>query len=288
MKITKTFISIFLLTFLIGYLLVPPPQKVSVSMETATAILANLPSPPIEPKVEPEILEESNNWKDEVEQKFKIKLLETGEGFHGDQIEAKSGETWFGLFKENDKYFLRSTRIKVRRVKDVVVDDDGERTGKNVSVKGKNQPIFLLKNAEMLSEGKISTLFWINSADETNNEDAEPTSLTQGFVKQYKFGERKYVLRVKTGINKKREKIMTLVLEGDGKSQVLHSIINDEEGDYLGSVDWVGDLDRDGKPDFYFDLYINDNVEYKNLFLSSQAKNEKLIKKAAYFLTTGC
>jgi len=41
-------------------------------------------------------------------------------------------------------------------------------------------------------------------------------------------------------------------------------------------------------PDFYFSLYFHDNVEYKNLFLSSEAKKGELVKKVATFTITGC
>jgi hypothetical protein len=60
------------------------------------------------------------------------------------------------------------------------------------------------------------------------------------------------------------------------------------DDNYLGSLDWAGDLDRDGKPDFYFSLYVHDNVEYQNLFLTSSAKKGKLVKKIAMWFTNGC
>lgn len=288
MKITKTSVSVFLVTFLIGYVFVPTAKKeVSISFETATKLLKTLPQP-IKIKSEIEILEENNDWKNVDESKFKIKLLETGEGFHGDQIEAKSGETWLGLFKENDKYFLRSTKIKVRRVHDEIVDDDGGKTGKSVIVKGKNQPIYLLRNAKELSEGEVPTFFGGNPNGDEIEEDKDYISLRSGLVKEYKIGGQKFSLKVKTGENKNGEKISALVLESGNIKQVLHSVVFVGENDYLGTLYWVGDLDRDGKPDFYFDLYFHDNVEYKNLFLSSEAKKGKLLKKVATFIITGC
>ncbi|MDQ3713169.1 MAG: hypothetical protein M3388_13240 [Acidobacteriota bacterium] len=237
------------------------------------------------------MIEEVENGIDE-EYLFKIKLLETGEGFHGDEIEAKSGETWLGLFRVKDKYFLRSTKIKIHRVHDPVIDGFEEKyatqkTGKSVTVSEEQQQlIFLLKNAEQLREGETKTLFWNNLNEE--NEEAESTSLDRKFIREYWFGGEKCVLHVREGLNKKGEKILALILEGDEKKQVLHSIRSVEEGDYLGSLYWMGDLDQDGKPDFYFDLYIHDNVEYKNLSLSSEAKNGKLLEKVATFTITGC
>ncbi len=56
----------------------------------------------------------------------------------------------------------------------------------------------------------------------------------------------------------------------------------------LGNLYWVGDLDRDGKPDFFTNLYLNENGDYLNLYLSSRAKKGKLVKKVAVFATSGC
>lgn len=146
----------------------------------------------------------------------------------------------------------------------------------------------MLENAKQLRQGETKTLFWNNPNEETENEESELNTLDRKFIREYWFGAKKYVLQVREGINKKGEKILALVLEGDKKSQVLHTLKSFEEGDYLGSLYWVGDLDHDERPDFYFSLYIHDNAEYRNLFLSSEAKKGKLVKKIATFTTTGC
>ena len=105
MKITKTFVSVFLVTFLIGYVFVPATKKeVKISFETTLKLLESLP-PPTETKSEIEILEENNDWEDREESKFKIKLLETGEDYDDDEVVAKNGEAWLGLFKEKGNYF---------------------------------------------------------------------------------------------------------------------------------------------------------------------------------------
>jgi hypothetical protein len=205
MKITKIFTCVFLLTFFIGiisfYLILKTERNVE-QVEITQTTPADFSAPKIETKFEPEILEENNDWRDEHKSKFKIKLLETGEGFHGDEIKAKSGEVWLGLFKENNSYFLRSTKIKISRVHDSVIDgyyeeETKQRTGKTVSVKGKNQPIFLLQNAKNLSEAETKTLFWNNPNEESINETVESTTLDRKFVREYQLGDKKYILQVK-------------------------------------------------------------------------------------------
>lgn len=291
MKITKIFVSVFLMTFLFGltaFYLIPKMENEKVEVENVQHIQEDFSPPTVEVKSKPEILEENKDWEKDYESKFKTKLVETGEGFHGDEISAKTGEVWLGLFKENDSYFLRSTKIKVKRVNDTIIDNPNEKTGKSVVVSESKNPLFLVKNSNKLRDGKVKSLFWMNIDDLAEDEYSDASSLNKKFVQEYDFDGTKYTLKVKSGINKKGENIIALILEGDGKSQVIHSIKSFEEGDYLGSVYFVGDLDNDNKPDFYFDLYYHDNVAYKNLFLSSKAKKGKLIGKVATFSTTGC
>jgi len=295
MKVTRAFIALICLTFLIGCGYVPPSQEFAAPVVAATVPPEKTPTPLIETSMQLEMIEEVENWMDE-EYSFKIKLLETGEGFHGEEVEAESGETWLGLFNENDKYFLRSEKIKVRRVHDDIVDegDEQNKTGKSVSINGKNQPIFLLKNADSLKSGEIKTLFQGDTLDDIDKAaesglatDEMLTTFKKGFEQKYKIGGEVYTLKIEEAINKKQEKILALVLESNGARQVLHTM-NEEYTNYLGVLYWAGDLDRDQKPDFYMELYVNDNVTFRNLYLSSEARSGDLIKKVAYFLTTGC
>ncbi len=294
MKTTWTFIALVCLTFLIGCGYVSTTQKVAAPVAAATALPEKTPTPLIEVPTQLEIIEEVENGMEE-EYPFKIKLMETGEGFHGDEVEAESGETWLGLFKENNKHFLRSEKIKIRRVHDVVVDEDEQsKTGKSVSVIGKNQPLFLLKNADSIKSGEIKTLFQGYTSDDIDkaaelgvNTDEMLATFKKGFVQKYEIGGKEYTLKVKEAINKKREKILALVLESNGARQILHTM-NEEYTNYLGVLYWAGDLDRDQKPDFYMELYVHDNVIFRNLYLSSEANGSDLIKKVAYFSTTGC
>ncbi len=244
----------------------------------STGIVKEVPKavlPPLtETKLESEIIEENNDWQNVDDSKFKIKLLETGQGFHGDEIEAKSGETWLGLFKEKNKYFLRSIKIKVRRSHDVVVDEPRAKTGKDVTVNGKNQPIFLLKNAVTLKEGEIKTIFY-------NPSNENLTNLGNGFVANYEINNKKYKLSVEGGANSSN-----LILGTDKTKQILFSV--DKMGDATWNLIWVGDLDGDRKLDIYADLPVFYNFAQRRLFLSSQAENGKLIKQVALFHTSGC
>jgi hypothetical protein len=293
MKITKTFVSVFLVTFLIGYVFVPATKKeVTVSFETTTKLLETLPSP-IETKSEIEILEENNDWEDRNESKFKIKLLETGEGFNGDDVIAKNGEVWLGLFKEKGNYFLRPTKIKISRIPDGNGENQSDEMRKSVKVNDKTKPIFLLKNFNTSKEkSQITTLFQGITWSDVLEYEGHPnfysyemlTKLNKSFVGNYKIGVNEFTLKVIEAKNKNNAEILALTLEGEGKQQIIHTV-QTKESSAVGSLYWVGDLDLDGKPDFYLDLYENDNILERILFLSSKAENGKLIKAVASFVT---
>jgi hypothetical protein len=216
------------------------------------------------------------------ERNYKTKMLLTGE-FHGDEVTAKSGEKWLGLFKEDDKYFLRYAKIKVSRVRDEIVDEDPKaKTGKKVSIENKIEPIFLLDKAKMLREGEITTLY--NSPKDEGGKQME-----NGFSESYKLDGKIYTLKVvnektsETGISKGSK----LVLESEETKQVLVSLPNGGN-DAFWHLLWVGDLDRDGKLDFYADVSWHHNVSNPVLFLSSQAEKGKLVKDVADFRSVGC
>jgi hypothetical protein len=306
MKITKITTCVFFLAVFIGYVSVPRPKQ--VLSETFVDNPKPLPLQQVETKdasgaieevdnrTNLEIIEEIDNWIDEDKYPHRIKLLETGDGFHGDEVKAKSGETWLGLFSKNGKSVLRSTKIKIRRVYDDIADYPNKRkkTGKSVSVHDAERPLFLLKNAETLTQGEVSTLFrgitWREISEDENLEGAPDeylTGLVKGFAQKYKIGGKEFKLSVIEAKNENHERILALISEHKGNRQILHTM-NIAHNSDLGTLYWVGDLDRDGKPDFYADLFVHYNVGNKTLFLSSKAGKGKIAKKAAYFWTTGC
>jgi len=232
--------------------------------------------------------------------KFNCQLLETGSAFHADQIKTKNGEKWLGLFNDSGKYSLRSTTVKVKRVADELLhgptsDQRGKLTGKSISVGGKVAPLFLVKNSHRLRQGLITTLFE-GQREDWKDESVRPTYLDKNFSQSYELAGKVYDLKVSKAKNIRGEPILALLLEGDGKRQLLHTFWTRSEGDYgeknwLGSVGtlyWVGDLDRDNRPDFYLSLYAHETIYAAYLLLSSEADNGKLVKKVAVFSTSGC
>jgi hypothetical protein len=294
MKIKLISIGLFALTFIIGIVLVFFQKENSIPRELNLPTVSTI-TPQTQPKTEKaniisyetaknfggaEMLEEDFF---ENEKKYKYALLQTGK-FHGEEVSAKSGENWLGLFKQNDGFYLTSTKINVKRVYDEIVDEsENQKTGKMVSVNNKTEPLFLIKNASELKAGKTETLFGIanpNEFDENNPSKEFRIDSPYDFT----FNNENYSLKVEKVFNAKTEIVYALILEATGTKQIL----NVSNEDYLGSLYWVGDLDQDNKLDFFITPYVKENISESSLFLSSEAEENNLVKKIASMVTFGC
>lgn len=266
----------------------PPEQHV---------IEQSLPNPE---NLNPQEILEVFDDKIDAQYSFSCQLLETGPNFHADQITVRNGEEWLGVFNDNGKFSLRSATVRIKRVPDELVhgpdsDNKGKLTGKSVSVASSVEPLFLVKNSPRLWKGPITTLF-VGEREDWKGGSTDPTFLDRDFHHSYELAGIVYELKVIKARNKRDEPILALLLEGDGKRQLLHTFWTRGEGDYgeenwLGSVGtlyWAGDLDRDNNPDFYLSLYAHETIHTSYLLLSSEAEKDNMVKKAAVFSTHGC
>lgn len=201
-----------------------------------------------------------------------VKLLQTGE-FHADEAPYRDGEEWLGLFKDGDTYTLDDTRVRIKRKLNDLYET-------SVKTERKGESVFLLRGRISLREGVVETVFddIDNDSDSYFGDDPE---------KSFFFREHKYSLRVENASNGYLEQGSVLVLEMDGKRQILRSL--EKHCDDCGwSVEWVGDLDNDGLLDFLLDLNRHYNSYEPTLFLSSPAKNDDLVSVVAGFHAVGC
>ncbi len=213
-----------------------------------------------------------------------VALLETG-AFHGEEVSARTGEKWLGLYISEGHSLLVTTRIRVETVHDEIGDAPDEQTGKSVGVDLPLEPLFLVKGAKMLSEGPVNTVFIRNTDSEESLEKISPLQLT--------LAQTAYELKVvgaADGARCSEHSFLNdaqLVLASGDSSQVLYSLEGCGNDPYWYLM-WAGDLDRDGKLDLYVSVTHHYNVSQKKLFLSSKAKKGDLVKEIAEFETYGC
>jgi hypothetical protein len=206
-------------------------------------------------------------------------LLTPGD-FHGDEVSARSGERWLGLFSSPGGWQLRPATLRVSRVHDPIVDDQPSiRTGKRVKVGGPEKPLFLVRGA-VLRPGPATTLL------------SQPTFLGAGTERKLRLRDTGYVLRV-VSPGPPSEHITRdnarLELGAGRASQVLYALGGTgRETEATWRLLWAGDLDRDGRLDLYVEVSDHYNVTDRRLFLSGGATKGRLLRQVARLTTTGC
>jgi hypothetical protein len=206
-----------------------------------------------------------------------INLIATGE-FHGDEITAKSGERWLGLFQTSSGFALLPATLKVELVRDEIVDENpNAKTGKKVTTNRASQPVFLIKGADFLRRGAVNAVF------------TDSKKLGNGESVELNMGGRSYQLKVVSDNPTPDTNVLSnskLIFSTGAESQVIFSVEELNDGGW--SLLWAGDLDGDGQLDLFMDLHNHYNASERRLFLSSQASGGNLVKEVAQFITVGC
>lgn len=252
---------------------VTSPDPAAAARLTTTALT---PIPQSSPAAIPTRLEEPAFICDK---QYKTQMVRTGD-FHGEDVKAKSGAGWMGLYRVRKGYYLLPTSIKIKAVRDEMVDGPSERTGKRVTGDHPLPELFLVKNNLDLSKGEVKTLF--------DGFKRDPEYLNAIYRREFSYGSRKYLLKVNepSSPNEYLTENSSLTLSSGKSSQTIYT--QTRCSDCGWALEWAGDLDRDGRLDLMLDLSDHYNVVKHHLFLSSRAGKNELVRLVAVFCTVGC
>lgn len=209
--------------------------------------------------------------------------------FHGDEVEALSGEPWWALEVSGREATLVPARLRIEQVRDEVLDAPGQESGKQVSSTVGDALVLL--RGEGLRGGTVT----MAKGDPTTDQPQPRHDL--------RLGATTYRIRTRcTPSGKVQEQEQArfaceIRLEAGERHQVLVRM-----GGYSGTPDgtallgddanphliFAGDLDRDGRLDLVFDVTDHYNVSRPTLFLSSQAGDGELVHQVAQFESVGC
>lgn len=207
--------------------------------------------------------------------------------YHGDEIAAEDGTTWFALVQDDHGGArLEPRRVSIESVNDPVLDAEDGATGKRVGA-GQDDVLFYVRDLPGVASGPVATAY------AGRGDPLSLAGLDRGFLLFDRDAGR---LRLDcSGVNDARDCV--LVLSHDGRQQALgHWSADAAAGDsqiMLGSdawphLRWAGDIDRDGRLDLLIDMTDHYNVSAPTLFLSTQAKDGELVGAAAELRSVGC
>ncbi|MES1244805.1 MAG: hypothetical protein ABUT39_24570 [Acidobacteriota bacterium] len=194
-------------------------------------------------------------------------ILVTG-AFHGEEVTARSGETWLCLMATKTGDELKTCTIDVKAAHDVIAGDD---SGKEVTVRGGGEPILMVRNIAGLKPGPVRTFFLGMAALRPENTLHLGSEEGELWLAEEKEG---YSIAFSKGPN------------GFKAPQILRADTYDSDGP--PTLHWAGDLDRDGKLDLVIDITNHYNLSRMALFLSSLAKEGELVGLAGFFDSGGC
>lgn len=206
----------------------------------------------------------------------RFSLLEPGI-FHGEDVRLAQPAAWVGIYCNENACNARPTTVRSTRTPDPLGEDAPDApTATSIEVSGPSQPLFLVRG--ITASPRLVPTFFVGSQSMIAGDHFDIARLKS-----------EYALHVE-GTQTKDDILPAgsrLVLSHGSVTQELFLVPKTANDPYI-SVLWVGDLDGDGKPDFYIDSTWHYNVSYKVLWLSSLAKPGQIVGKAAVFKTIGC
>lgn len=204
---------------------------------------------------------------------------------HGHEVPANTPGVWFALVADDGGASLRRVRVSVATVKDEVVDEGAEMTGKRVDVSPALEPVALVRGIHGLKPRRVPTALVGQAVDEAGI--------------SARLGALEYQLFMRCAeqapIEGQRQHHCDLTLRFDTNEQVLFTYRAYNEGhdriwasERPPTVLWAGDVDADGRLDVLLETSNHYNVGEMRLFLSRGAGQAALVQEGATHTTTGC
>lgn len=285
-KIGISFI-VFLITFLIGCFVAFPlfdqtPEIEPVSFEKVPPAADPIPkNADIEANPEFIDLADFGEFGLEPPENNLIDLRETNGIFRESEVVARNGQQWLTLFEQDGNYLLINSKAEVKLLN--TASFTGDENDAQLRLKATGTPIFATRKISRIKPGPVTTLYLHPTSDELDRQELYLEPMKAGYRREFELNGQTFLLRVSTGLTKRKDKVAVLVLEHDGKSQVI-----DYNYDLIGDLLWAGDLDNDGKLDLYTNEFNEKGYFQSKLFLSSSATKGKLLKLVGTFGMAGC
>lgn len=217
---------------------------------------------------------------------FTAKVLTVGT-FHKDEVSKNASRfKWYGLFKSQNGYYLKQTKIKTTNVYDPVLDEDeDEKTGWEIQAINEDTCLILIEPLSFLTDRIVQdaklpehyiypgdTIVWSYSG-------INYTIFATGKKKKVQedpdwFDVWNYKLYLTATINGQQRKSL-LVAQPGFDDQMIYLI-------------FAGDIDGDGILDLIIDTSAHYNATIPTIYLSKPAQAGELVKPVGGHRSVGC
>lgn len=204
--------------------------------------------------------------------------------FHSDEMPDNFlNLKWMGLFHDFDgRSYLANADVQSKEIYDPVVDEEGEKSGYEVTVKSVDDCVFIVSGIDFLFEREVPS----TNLGQTEFLPGEEFSLDFNADNYSIFatgdennnGGYTYYTNYKLHLTRSfnGEFIDQIILEVDGFD------------DNMVTVMFAGDIDGDGILDLYVDTSHKYSFTQPTLFLSSLAGQNEIVKKVVEMRSAGC
>ncbi len=219
-----------------------------------------------------------------VDSLFSLKVLTPG-NFHNDEAEKDDeNRIWFGVFENNQTYYIAQTKIKVDKVKDAIVDNENEETGWDVTPFINDKCIMLIESTPLLADRKTTSI----SLPETimPNDSFSFIYLGNRYSIFASGGKIKSVNSPDTIEVYNYKLYIKSTINGIIKTSLLSAEPN-FNGNFIKII-FGGDIDGDNVLDLIIDNSRHYNELIPTLYLSKPADKNEILKPIGAHYITGC
>ena len=223
---------------------------------------------------ENEVISIENKIQEKEENDFEILLPSRYRDWENANAADVLNQSWIELYEKNGKYFLGQADYKITRGFDECSGDSTK------TIETKKKTLILLQENQ-LKLGEIETVkvvknkIWPSEKMTFSFNDVDYTLRAEGNVLSSENVSTDDGTEVYKNVEKYR--LFTSAAKGPEHLFLKQESFNDTFVEIL----FIGDIDRDGKPDFIFGANRDYEEERVVLYLSSEAGEGKIIKKVA-------
>ena len=210
-----------------------------------------------------------------------VKMLVVGEPLAPSEASHKGGDNWWALVKSDTGFALKKTTVTVQEQEYDAINEAGDTTGVKVESDLKESVLILIQGLPNPSPGPVEHI------DLGKQGYFYPGyEFLFAFPRKSKHQTEWFIYATGSVVSENDSLVLnnyTLVLRKKGfRIDDTHQILTQysmhtREANKNSPIIWIGDLDRDGQPDFLLNLaptYITSEI---SLYLSSMAKEGELV-----------